>query len=313
MIETAGGAEDIVGLPMPSGAVRLFVREPAAQRIGWVDITEDRPPATTVAAWQPKSGDFQPLGLSLISGDRPGNATLYVLDKSRPARTWRLTITNGTVASSELWFATDVPTPSEDRLDDGNDIQAVDNQVYATRFSTTGFLRETRPGWPGVLRLRQPHEVAAMADGLHGSNGIVNLSATDLLVADYWGRRLRFVPKESTGSARTRPATATLSIHPDNLTRDPARDRILIAGQRFAFLAALNLLISCMPSPSAVYAIRPTDLRDTAEPTLLWEGGWTYGRSVSVAVPVPGGLALGQINAPGILIVDCDRGARDRR
>jgi hypothetical protein len=142
---------------------------------------------------------------------------------------------------------------------------------------------------------------------------MVNLGR-NLLVADYWGRRLRMFPLAAgDGGDAMRPATRKLAIHPDNLTR--AGDWILIAGQRHAPLTSLNLGIPSLPSPSAVYRVRVDALPGTEEaevpeaalpePMLLWEGGWRHGRSVSVAVPVPGGFALGQIRTPGVLIVSC--------
>jgi hypothetical protein len=79
----------------------------------------------------------------------------------------------------------------------------------------------------------------------------------------------------------------------------------LIAGQRHWFFASLNLAAPFMPSPSAVYAIDIAALGANAEPHLLWDGGWRHGRSVSVAVPIPRGLALGQIRSPGVLLVRC--------
>jgi hypothetical protein len=39
---------------------------------------------------------------------------------------------------------------------------------------------------------------------------------------------------------------------------------------------------------------------------LLWEGGWRQGHSVTTAVALPNErLAIGQINTPTILVVDC--------
>jgi hypothetical protein len=94
-----------------------------------------------------------------------------------------------------------------------------------------------------------------------------------------------------------------LAIHPDNLTL--ADGRILIAGQEHWLAAFAGLLFPFFPSPSAVYQIEVDELGPNGKPDLLWRGGWSLGKSVSVAVPVPGGIALGQIAAPGILRMAC--------
>jgi hypothetical protein len=319
LIATAGGAEDIVALPLANGRVRLFVREPKASRIGRADVAVDAIPRQTEEAWRPPgSRPFKPLGMSLVPGARGGEARLYVLDKEPPVQIWRLTIAaDGTVKEAGVWFPSDSLRPPDERLKEANDVEAVgevdDGVVYITRLSPSGFL-PGRAAWPGLLRVRPPASVTPLAEGLRGANGIIDLGpGQDLLVANYWDRRLRLVAKEPGGADQharahgrldgVRAATAQLAIHPDNLTRD--RDRVLIAGQRSGALTALNLAVSALASPSAVFAIGLDRLGEHAEPTLLWEGGWRHGRSVSVAVPVPGGLALGQIRAPGVLVVRC--------
>ncbi len=312
-IATLGaGAEDIVALPLGAGRVRLFVREscrgfgcgsaPERFRIGYADLTADAVPLNTREAFRP-SGEFEPLGMSLVRGLRPGDATLFVLDSVAPRRIWRLEIRNGDIvgARSARWFESD-----RKELTAWNDIQAVGDVAYVTRFDPYGAFWRTG-AWQGLARISPGQQPVLYADGFRGANGIVDLGGVDLVVSDYWNQRLRFVRKDPAAEhGIPRFATAPLPIHPDNLTLDPERGRLLIAGQQSSMLTALNLMAGFVPSPSAVLSIRTSLLGVDAEPTMLWKGGSNVGRSVSVAVPVPGErLALGQIAAPDVLVVGC--------
>lgn len=131
---------------------------------------------------------------------------------------------------------------------------------------------------------------------------LIGTDGRRLVVSDYWGRRLRVFSEEASVDQMAF-ATGELDIHPDNLTRDGSK--IYIAGQRSALLAALNILLPFVPSLSAVYAIDVVNLGPEAQPELIWDSGWFNGRSVSIAVPTAAGLALGQIRARDVLLLDC--------
>ena len=308
MVRTAGvGAEDIVALPLVDGRTRLFVREvcrgrgcePTSERfrIGLTDFTADAIPSRTDLAWRP-TGAFEPLGMSLVPGRTAGDATLYVLDAVKPPRIWKLDIVGGRIQPKEQPWIAELGT----QFEAGNDIQAVGDDVYVSRFDTSGFLPGWVGSWPGLLKVAPGRGPVPYAEGFRGANGVVDLG-DDLLVSDYWNPRLRLVSKDPTRDGERRFVTGKLAIHPDNLTLD--RDRVVIAGQKSFFLAAMNLLADFVPSPSSVLSIPVARLGPDAEPTVLWDGGFAHGRSVSVAVPVPRGLALGQIRAPGVLVVRC--------
>ena len=150
-----------------------------------------------------------------------------------------------------------------------------------TRFDPYGSLWRSG-SWPGLARLSRGQEPVLYVDGFRGANGIVDLGGPDLLVSDYWSRRLRLVGKDPAAErGEPRFATGPLPIHPDNLTLDPDRGRVLIAGQRSSALTALNLVAGFVPSPSAVLAIQTNQLGPEAVPTVLWQGGSSHGRSVS--------------------------------
>jgi len=242
--------------------------------------------------------------MSLVPSANPGDGVLFLIDAVEPLRIWRLAVIGGEIAPTERpWF--------EDRdgvLKGANDLQAVGETAYVTRYDPLGLLPWRSGPWPGVVAVRADEAPVPGAEGLRGANGIVDLgSGRDLLVASYWERRLRFIGKDGDSPPVAGYATAELAVHPDNLTLDGGR--VLIAGQRHVALAALNLAAPSAPSPSAVFEVRVDELGPGAVPRPLWEGGWSDGRSVSVAVPVPGGLALGQIRAPHILRVRCREGA----
>jgi hypothetical protein len=194
-----------------------------------------------------------------------------------------------------------------DDLTAANDVQTDRERIYVSRFDMFGWLPWRGAGWTGVVAIQVVDGKAAierrLADGLRGADGIVlHPDGKHLILSDYWGRRLRFVPIDGQPGGE---ATAELEIHPDNLTLDG--ERLLIASQENGFFAAINLLIASAPSPSAVYAIDVRQLGAYANPRLVWRGGWSTGRSVSVAVPVPGAVAMGQIPAPSVLVVQCGR------
>lgn len=306
LIATYGrGAEDIVALPLGGDATRLFVREVSRgwrdsrsdqNRIGRVDIGPGLGPRSTELAWRPPEGwEFKPLGMSFT----PDRDFLFVLDRVEPLRIWRLAIADGEIVpAAQPWF-----TDEKEQLSDANDLQAVGpDTVFVTRFDGLPW----RPGtWHGVVRVSESDgqrraDALPHTEGLRGANGIVELG-DDLVVADYRQQRLFRVGK--TPEQGIRPATAELPIHPDNLTLDG--ERILIAGQYHLSLAVLNLLANGIPSRSAVLAVGTGDLAPEASPRMLWQGGWSHGRSVSVAVAAPGGLMLGQISAPDLLQVAC--------
>lgn len=311
LVKTHGaGAEDIVTLPLGGGRARLFAREVCPDlwgcaadqyRLGSVDIGPETASQNTQLAWRPpNTNDFRPLGMSLVLGIRSGEAVLFLIDAVMPLKIWRLPIMGGEIVPTEQpWF--------EDRdgvLKGANDIQAVGETAYVTRYDPLGLLPWRSGSWPGVVAVRADGARILGPEGFRGANGIVDLGpGRDLLVASYWDRRLYFLKKDVNIPGEASPATAELEIHPDNLTLDGGR--VLIAGQRYVGLAALNLAISSVPSPSAVFDVRVGELGPGAVPGLVWDGGWSDGRSVSVAVPIVDGLALGQIRAPNILRVHC--------
>jgi hypothetical protein len=311
VISTHGGAEDMVVLPLDGGRMRLLVRETShgsdaeQGRIGRVDVGPGLDPRSTEPAWRPPKGEpFEPLGMSLT----PDGAFLFVLDLAKDVRIWRLEIAQDKhVAAGQLWLA------ETEQLAGANNLAAVDSRtVFVSHFDPLGSLPWRKGGWYGVLKVSgtgkgQRIDPLPHTDGLRGANGIIALPGTsNLIVSDYHGRRLMWVGQDPT-TGTVADATATLPVHPDNLTLDDKR--ILIAGQRSFLLAALNLALNRIPSPSAVLAIDTDALDDQATPHLLWRGGWSFGRSVSVAVPGPGGgLMLGQISNPGILQVACRPG-----
>jgi hypothetical protein len=331
-IETSGGAEDIVALPLGGGGTRLFVREAChgedcrsrLNQIGTIDIRPGADPERK-GAWRPLDGQaFSPFGISLLSDGKSDDGWLFVIDDSESrVRIWRIGVTaDGLEAfsSDQLWVE-----DQDGSLEHANDLQALgDDLVYVTRYDFLGFLPWRTTGWKGVARVQrpsravphnanvQPYQMADIdtyQDGFRGANGIVDPGGDSLIVADYWGRQLRFVSKTPGGQSRVIPL-APLGIYPDNLTLDRERNRLLIAGQRSYLLAAPDVLLSLpLPSPSAVYEIDAKQLHPgmEAEPKSVWAGGSQYGRSVSVAAPVPGGLALGQIRTPDILLVNCPR------
>lgn len=309
-VRTAGtGAEDIVALPMPGGGVRLFLREgcrrgscaPEGPRIGRIDLGADGQPLheQTELAWRPE-GDFEPLGLSLEADPAQlGWGRLTLMDGSSPAKVWRLTIVDGRIEpAAGPWF-----TEATDNgpLAGGNDLHAQGELVHVTRFDFFGLLRADRPGWPGLLRL-QEGQAAEQADGLRGANGIVaGERAGELIVADYWGRRLLRV--DAATGATLGEASAGLPIHPDNLSID--RGRLWIAGQTSPWRTGMHLVGLRLAAPSGIYSLPLSELGPAAQPTLAWSDGGTHAQAVSVAVPVPGGLALGQISAPDVLLLRC--------
>ena len=302
-----GGPEDIVHLPLSVDRTRLFVREVCRERcegesarIGVIDIGPDRPSQPMRHGWKPADGQpFEPLGMSLVNSGGADGAMLYVIDAVKPPRIWKLQIERGSDTLS--------PSLAVDQtavLADANDLQATRDGLYVTRFASFGFLPWQKKSWHGIVQVTPAIQPKVFARGLTGANGIVQIGADPLplLVSDYWERRLRFFSHEALATEMPF-ATDKLDIYPDNLTRDGSR--IYIAGQRSVVLAALNLALPFVPSPSAVYAIDIAKLGPGAQPELVWDSGWLNGRSVSVAVPVPGGLALGQIRAPDVLLVGC--------
>jgi len=310
-VRTAGqGAEDIVALPMPGGGARLFLREDCRRescategpRIARIDIGADGRAlsAQTELAWRP-DGAFEPRGLSLEADPaRPGHGRLTLLDASPPAKVWRLSIVDGHIEPPVAPWHTEA---GDGPLAQGNDLQAVGDVVHVTRFDFYGLFRPGRPGWAGLLRL-QDGQATAQADGLRGANGIVaGQHAGELIVADYWGRRLLRI--DAATGATLGDATAALPIHPDNLSI--ADGRLWIAGQPSAWRTGLHLFGLPVDAPSAVYVLPLAldALGPAAQPMLVWADDGTQAQAVSVAVPVPGGLALGQIAAPDVLLLRC--------
>lgn len=320
-----GGSEDIVALPLgdPGGTTRLFIREicndsngPRCKsgqwRVGRADVTAENSPTPAEHAWRPgndgEDSPFLPLGMSLVPGAEPGSATLFLVDiaKASAVRIWQLRILNGDIVDAKLISASDRDAGA--RLKGANDLQAVRDEdgflVYITRFDKYGLLPWRTGVWPALVKMRDGAPLETFADGFRNANGIVDpCPDCDLVIASYWEHRLRFISKA--GGEVKGFASREFAVRPDNLTLDG--ERILIAGQHRVDLTFLNLFVSSwIPSPSAVYAIDVKSLHPGAIPQLLWEGGWRFGRSVTVAVPITGSrLAIGQISTPGILIVDC--------
>ena len=309
-VRTAGtGAEDIVALPMPGGGVRLFLREGcdrqacAAEgpRIGRVDIGADGQPisAQTELAWRPP-GAFEPMGLSLEADPaQPGRGRLTLLDAAPPAKVWRLSIADGRIDTAQAPWFTDAA--EDGPLGEGNDLHAAGDVVHVSRFDFFGLLWRGRTGWPGLLRLHEGG-AGAQADGLRGANGIAAGGRPgELIVSDYWGRRLLRV--DAATGATLGEATGPLPIHPDNLAVSDGR--LWIAGQASAWRTGLHLFGLPVDAPSAVYVLPLDGLGAGAVPTLAWADDGTHAQAVSVAVPVPGGLALGQVAAPDVLLLRC--------
>lgn len=327
-----GGSEDIVALPLDDagGTTRLFIREicndsngprckPGQWRVGRVDVAAGNSPAPTEHAWRPGSdggnSPFLPLGMSLVPGTEPGAATLFLVDiaKASAVRIWQLRILDGDIVDAKLISASDRDAGA--KLKGANDLQAVRDGdgflIYITRFDEYGLLPWRTGVWPALIKIRDGAPLETFVDGLRGANGIVDpCPDCDLVIASYWERRLRFISRD--GSEDKDFASREFAVRPDNLTLDG--ERILVAGQHRVDLTFLNLFVSSwIPSPSAVYAIDVKSLHSGAIPQLLWEGGWRFGRSVTVAVPITGSrLAIGQISTPSILVVDCPAGLSKR-
>ena len=329
VIETrGGGSEDMVVLPLDQTGdiTRLFIREQcndgsdplckAGQwRLGRADISWNNTTSVTHHAWRPgntaSEDHFEPLGMSLVPGNAPGEATLFVIDIARPklVRIWQLRITGGEITEARLATPANAAQTGA-RLATANSLQAIHSDesdgfhLFVTRFDEYGLLPFRPTPWPALVQIRNEQLQPPAAQDFRNANGIIQpCKDCDLIIASYWERRLRFASKTSGKIGEY--ASAELPIRPDNLRLDG--ERILIAGQRRVDLTALNLLVSSrIPSPSAVYAINTRSLGPDTHPTLLWEGGWKYGHSVATAVALPGNrLAIGQINTPSILIADC--------
>jgi hypothetical protein len=228
-----------------------------------------------------------------------------VIDKADGVRIRKLNIEAGEVKEpAEFHYPPDGKASAD--LAFANDLQFFGDSLYVTRFDA---LAKFHGGddWTGIVRIGPGPVVKSLARGVRGANGIAPGKPGTLVFSDYWQKRLRLF---DTRNPELPPefATAPLDIMPDNLTRDGSV--LYIAGQRSAPLAFLNLFVlPFLPSPSAVYAIDVNKLGKDAQPELIWESGW-QGRSESVAVPVPGGLALGRIRTRGILIAACRLHAR---
>jgi len=329
VIETrGGGSEDIAALPLDQTGdiTRLFIREQCNDgsdplcksgqwRLGRVDISRNNTTNATRYAWRPENtageNHFEPLGMSLVPGNAPGEATLFVIDIARPklVQIWQLRITGGEITEARLATPTNAAQTGA-RLATANSLQAIRNDegddfhLFVTRFDEYGLLPFRPTPWPALAQIRNGQLQSPAVQDFRNANGIIlPCEDCDLVIASYWERRLRFASKASGEIGEY--ASAALPIRPDNLRLDG--ERILIAGQHRVDLTALNLLVSShIPSPSAVYAINTRSLGPDTHPTLLWEGGWKYGHSVATAVALPGNrLAIGQINTPSILIADC--------
>jgi hypothetical protein len=219
IVRTHGaGAEDMVALPLSDGRTRLFVREvcrgwwgcgPDQYRIGRVDIGPGTTSEHTEMAWRPPSPEFRPLGMSLLPGNQPGSGVLFVLDAVEPLRIWRLAIEEGDIApAEEPWF-----TDREHALEGANDIQAIGDVAYVTRYDPYGFLPWRSGSWPGVVEVHEDGTWVAHADGLRGANGIINPGrGRSLVVSSYWERRLRFVGEDAHDRSADGHATAELPI-----------------------------------------------------------------------------------------------------
>ena len=298
IVKTVAGPEDIVRLDLSDGEVGLFVRE--VSRIGYVDVRSGWAGAPTKPAWSPPdSPKSKLLGMSLVPGPAPGSGTLYVIDKAKAVRIWRLTIKDSKVVGHHLHYPEE--GQSARALENANDLHATGETLYVTRFDWLGGLRSGRD-WPGVVRVGPGSAVERLAPGVRGANGIVQGRGQTLVVSDYWEQRLRLVDATDT-TQEAGYATARLDISPDNLTRHGST--IFIAGQRHPALVFANFGMQSLPSPSAIYMINVDDLGPDAQPRLVWASG-ARGRSESVAVPVPGGLAIGRIKTRNLLLVRCE-------
>jgi hypothetical protein len=292
IVNTEGGPEDIVRLGMGNDVSRLIVRE--RRRIGYVDVKSGKAAASeTLEWWKPEQDTVDLRGMSLVPGSSPGSGTLYVLDKAKGVRVWRVTIEDGTAKDAK-------PGERRDELKDANDLHAVGDTLYVTRFDKLGWIRKGQD-WDGVVRVGPGDTIERMAPGVRGANGIVEGKDKTLVVSNYWEKRLRIV-EMGNGTKTPGYGTAELDISPDNLTRDGSK--IFIAGQRDRTRAITNMSLPFVSSPSAVYMIDVDNLKDGAKPILVWESG-PGGRSESVAVPLPGALAIGRIRTRGLLIVPC--------
>lgn len=162
IVSTKGsGAEDIVALPLANGHTRLFVREVcrsllgcdyAQNRIGYVDIDSNVSPqaSETKQAWR-LSGDeqeFEPLGLSLIPGEKPGFGLLFLIDAVKPVRIWRLAIDHGVVTRADQFWP-DKKGIESDPIESANDLHADGDSVYVSRFDFLGILSWRSGAWPG--------------------------------------------------------------------------------------------------------------------------------------------------------------------
>ena len=293
IVDTEGGPEDIVRLDMGEGVSRLIVRE--RRLLGYVDVQSGKALASRTATWwKPEDRKVDLLGMSLVPGAAPGSGTLYAIDKADGVRIWRFTIEGGKVKDPHPR-----PGPQYDALENANDLLALDGSLYVTRFDRLGWLRKGAH-WHGVVRIGPGGTIERMAPGLRGANGIAQgKDATTLVVSNYWEKRLRIV-RIGAGDETPGYGTAQLDISPDNLTRDGTT--LFIAGQRYATRAITNIALPFVSSPSAVYTIDVNDLNEDAKPILVWESG-PDGRSESVAVPLPGALAIGRIRTRDLLIV----------
>lgn len=317
-----GGVEDIVAITLSNGTTRLLFRDPCdgacRQRadgagISYVDIGGPvEPPPKAEMFWRPRAGDaFAPLGLALLPR-ADGSFVLFVIDETDRRGTtklWAVAIGKDGRAGETIWEIQDA------RFEHANDLLAIPDGdgfvVFVSRYDALGFFPWGREPWPGIVRVAHGADgkdsVERLSEGLRGANGMAApgwLPTSDpLLVSDYWEQTLRGLARDGTTAPRLAHA---LDFHPDNLTLARDGQHVLAAGQRCALLAGLNLLWSAVPSPSQVAAIGPPLVSGSPTVTPLWRGGFRAGASVSVAVPIgQNRLALGQINRPEILIVQC--------
>jgi hypothetical protein len=300
-ITTQGGPEDVVAIAGAAGS-RLLLREPRGEgRIGQVDVpSTGAPPPTTTGFVRPDQAAFAPLGLALAEPE-PGRFELLAIDRAKAgAAIRRFAVPGGATgaAGAVVYQGAEV--------DRANDLVGFvrDGQleVWFTRFKFGGFLPWGHGDWVGLVRVRDG-QATPFATGLAGANGIAWVATRQrLLVSDFWERRLRWYDPAS--GAFDGYATAELPIHPDNLTLDPVRGEVLIAGPKHFSAVVANLLVPSLASASMVLAAPIDSLSESARPATAWEGGWSTG-SVSVAVPVGDKrLALGQMTTPGLLIVE---------
>lgn len=300
-------------MPRSDGRTRLFVREVCRNkdecskdmaRIGSVDfgLNQTQKPTQTQYAWRPQNSvSFDPLGLSLVADAGADHPSLYVIDATKPPQIWKVEIDQSFNLGREALYVG--PTPE---IQNANDLQAAPEGIYVTRFDPFGFLPWRNTSWNGIVLVSPTMTPKPFARGLTGANGIVRIGSepSRFVVSSYWERRLRIFAGE-TSKEEMIFATDELDIHPDNLTLDGST--LYIAGQKNALLAALNLMWSAVTSPSAVYAIDVQQLGPGAKPRLVWQSGGADidSNSVSVAVPVPGAIALGHIRNADILLIDC--------